>query len=119
VIKPIMNELTFEQLPKAVGEIKAKLDSIERLLQDFLSRTPPIPKPNEYINIKQLAEILSLSIPTLYGYVHNRKIPCYKRGQRLYFSREEINNWLSIGRIKTMDEIAKEADEYLTRKRRK
>jgi len=51
--------------------------------------------------------------------VHNRKIPCYKRGQRLYFSREEINNWLSIGRIKTMDEIAKEADDYLARKRRR
>ena len=114
-----MNELTFEQLPKAVGEIKTKLDTIERLLQELLSRTQSFPQQNEYINIKELAEILSLSIPTLYVYVHNRKIPCYKRGNRLYFSREEINNWLSIGRIKTMDEIAKEADEYLTRKRRK
>ena len=33
-----MSELTIEQLPKAVGEIKAKLDNIEQLLMENLGK---------------------------------------------------------------------------------
>jgi len=113
-----MNDLTFEQLPKAVGEIRAKMDAIEQLLQQILGNDDSI-NLNEYVTLDEASEILSLSKQTIYGYTSHRKIPFYKRGQRLYFSRKELSDWIASGRIKTIEEIQKEADNYLASRKRK
>ncbi len=113
-----MNELTFEQLPKAVGEIRAKIDSIEQMLREIVNRDAP-QSENEYITVKQVAELLCLSVQTIYGFTSKMSIPYYKRGQRLYFSRQEINEWIQSGRRKIIEEIEREADNYLIRRKRR
>ncbi len=106
-----MTELTFEQLPKAISELAEKLDRLERLL--LAHTTPTLPESDQFLTIKQVAEMICLTVPTIYGLVHNAEIPVCKRGKRLYFSKQEITEWIKTGRKKTATEIGKEAEKYL------
>lgn len=68
------------------------------------------------INIQEVAKITGLSVPTLYGYCQKNKIPFNKKGNRSYFFRNEIIEWLKLGRVKTNTEIEAEADDFLAKK---
>jgi excisionase family DNA binding protein len=68
---------------------------------------------NEEIGGIDLAiELTGLAKPTIYGLVHGRSIPHSKRGKKLYFSRQELTEWLKQGKRKTQAEIAIEAENY-------
>lgn len=68
----------------------------------------------DLMDVKMTAALLHLSVPTIYGLVHKRSIPFYKRGQRLYFKREDIEKWVDAGRRMTVDEIREAAAQSLT-----
>lgn len=57
-------------------------------------------------------EITGLAKPTIYGLCSERKIPHSKRGKKLYFSRQELTEWLKQGKHKTQGEIAFEAETF-------
>lgn len=100
-----------------------RLDSIERLLIEIKTcpriENVPTGNGNELMNVQQVAEYLSLTVQTIYGFVHKMKIPNFKRGKRLYFKRSEIDDWIGQSRRKTMAEIELEASTYLVRKRKR
>lgn len=73
---------------------------------------------DQLLTIKQTAELLSLSVPTIYGLVSRGEVPHSKKGKRLYFSKQELLEWVKAGRKKTNAEIAAAADDYLTNKRK-
>jgi excisionase family DNA binding protein len=97
--------------------IEARLSNIETLLIDlkFPSKSGADPTKDELLTIKQAAEILSISVPTVYGYVHFRQIPCMKRRGRLYFSKSELLAWVQSGKRSTLDEIKADALKSLER----
>jgi excisionase family DNA binding protein len=74
----------------------------------------PIPKeaaskPIEDIGAMSVAEtITGLAKPTIYALVAKRKIPCMKKGKRLYFSRAELTDWIKKGRLKSTAEKEEE-----------
>lgn len=79
--------------------IEARLSNIENLLLDIKHAPPPLsnhPEGDELLNVLQVAELLNLSVPTIYGKVHNSEIPYSKQGKRLYFSRMEIMDWIKV-----------------------
>ena len=45
------------------------------------------------LTLEEAAEILLISTATLYGWVHQRKIPFRKHGSKLVFSYQEIMKW--------------------------
>ncbi len=57
-------------------------------------------------------QITGLAKPTIYGLVSERKMPHSKQGKRLYFSRQELTEWIKNGKRKTHSEIAIEAANY-------
>ena len=65
------------------------------------------------MNISEVAKT------TVYGMTHCDTIPHYKNGKRLYFKKEEIDEWIFSKRIKTRDDIENEAMEYLRKNPRK
>lgn len=69
-------------------------------------------KQDELLTIQQAAEILKLSVPTIYGLVSRTEIPHAKKGKRLYFSKQELLDWVQSGRKKTNAEIAADASAY-------
>jgi excisionase family DNA binding protein len=104
-------DITFENLPKAVSQLYDKLDNIERLLQ-IKNSEHNIPS-DQLLTIRQAAELLSLSVPTIYGLVSKKEIPVNKKGKRLYFSSIELTDWIRSGRKMTLSEINDLSKSYL------
>ncbi|MEI8390256.1 MAG: helix-turn-helix domain-containing protein [bacterium] len=46
------------------------------------------------LDIKQTSEILNMKVPTLYRWVHERKIPFVKMGNKLRFKENEILDFI-------------------------
>jgi excisionase family DNA binding protein len=87
--------------------IENRLSNIESLLIDLKFPVTPTPPDHEdeLLTISKAAEMLSVSVPTMYGYVHQRNIPSMKRRGRLYFSKFELLAWVKTGRRSTIEEI--------------
>ena len=108
--------MTFEQLPQAIIQLYDKLDNIERLI--LAQGNPASSEADQILTIEEAAAFARLSKATLYGLVSRSEIPSMKKGKRLYFSKQELTEWIKAGRKKTVSEIAAETDSYLTRKAR-
>ena len=94
---------------------------IEVLQPLLLNRnTGGIKAADEIMTIKQVSELLQLSVQTIYGKTSARTIPHFKKGKRLYFKREELFEWITQDKRKTMDELMKEWEEnQMLRKKRR
>ena len=112
-----MENLTFNELPKAVTQLLNKLEAIERLIQEKTTSTQP--ETPVWFDLVQLCDYLpdKPAPATVYGYVHDRKIPFHKGAKKLRFLKSEIDGWLLLGRNKTVAEISAEADTYVKKKR--
>jgi excisionase family DNA binding protein len=111
-----MESLTLETLPKAVANLTETVNEIKRLL---IEKSSEQPEADQLLTIQQAAELLSLSVPTIYGYVHRAEIPVSKRAgtKRLIFSKQELIAWVKAGRKKTVSEISAESHTYLRKKK--
>jgi len=110
-----MEQITHNNLPEAVTQLRSDVSDIKRLLLE--KSNEPQQEADQLLTIQQAAELLNLSVPTLYGYVHRAEIPVCKRSHRLYFSKQELTDWIKAGRKKTASEISAEADQYLRKKK--
>lgn len=90
--------IVFDTLPKAFAHLFDKVENIERLLQ---TRTELTPEADEPLTIQQAAAFIKLSVPTLYGLVSRAAIPVNKNGKRLYFSKQELTDWIKACRKRT------------------
>lgn len=83
-------------------------------LKDFFSSFQFQPK-TETDDIGKGAEFASKitgkAVPTIYDLVHKRLIPHSKVGKDLYFSRNDLIQWLKDGKRKTTAEIQSEAND--------
>ena len=94
---------------------------IENTLRKILSIQPTVTKEEqeELLTVKGAAEFLRLSVPTIYTLISKGEIPVMKRSKRCYFSKTELMEYLKEGRKKTNKEVEKDADAFLsTRKKR-
>ena len=57
------------------------------------------------LDIKDVAEITGYSVKYLRQLIARRDIPHYRRGNRLYFNRDEIEDWMMGERIPTKEEM--------------
>lgn len=93
--------------------IDSRLSNIESLLLDIKHKPEQVKtdtQENDLLTVPELAEVLTLSIPTIYAMTSTNRIPFFKRGKKVYFSRIEIDAWVKSGRRKTVDEIAAEVN---------
>ena len=105
--------LTFDQLPKAVTMLTNEISELKRLLLEK-SEQQLTEQPEKFLNIQETAQFLNLSVPTIYSKVSKRELPCMKRGKRLYFSSTELKEYIKDGRKKSNSEIEQEAETYLS-----
>lgn len=93
--------------------IEQRLDRLEYLLLDMKGQGNPHDPANDLMTISQAADLISLTIPSIYGLVHKRAIPFSKKGKRLYFSKAELLEWIREGRRKTMAEARRDPEQHL------
>lgn len=106
--------LTFDQLPLAVTILIKEFSELKTLLLD--KREQPINQPEHFLSVQEAGKLLNLADSTIYSKVSKNELPVMKRGKRLYFSRNELMQYVKEGRIKTNVEIEKELDAYLSGK---
>jgi len=104
----ILSPLTLNELETLIFNQVRKA-----LKESLLASNDPV--KDELLTIESAAELLSVTVPTVYGYVHQRAIPCMKRRGRLYFSKVELLAWIRSGRRLTTDEIKANALASLVR----
>lgn len=98
--------------------IDARLSNIENILLNL--QVPPYhygkDNEQEILTIKEAGSLLKLTVPTLYGYVSRNEIPFAKKGKRLYFSKDELTEWIRSGRNKSADELKDSAHTSVKKK---
>ena len=105
--------LTFNDLPKAVTMLTNEVSELKRLLIEKQEQ-PPTEQPEQLLTVQEAAEFLSLTVPTLYSKCSKNELPYMKRSKRLYFSRTELLEYIKAGRKKSNAEIEQEAEAYLS-----
>ena len=74
-----------------------------------IPQTNPTPQPEQFIGVVRGAEVLGISVQTLYSYTSRSIVPFYKKAKRIFFKERELLEWLDSGRNKSLGEIQKEA----------
>jgi excisionase family DNA binding protein len=92
--------------------ILQRLDQIELLIKDLNNSKK---EENKLLNIKEVAELLKVTVPTIYGYTHKNSIPYMKKGKKIYFYKNEIDEWLREGKNNTINDLDIKANKYLSR----
>jgi len=108
------NEISFENLPKAVAHLVSEVAEIKSLFEK--RQTPIVSQKRVPIGIEDACQIIGKAKPTVYTLVRKRLLPCYKNGKKLYFFEDELLEWISKGKKKTLLEIESESEaEYKKR----
>lgn len=97
--------------------ILERLGSIESLLQKIQQGRDSIPTATavtrKILSLTEFCEHTGLSKQTAYKLTSAQKVPHSKRGKRIYFDREKVDEWLLENRVATHSEIQQQASEYL------
>ena len=105
--------LTFDQLPKAVTTLTNEISELKRLLIEK-SDQHHTKTPEQLLTVQGAGKFLNLTTPTIYSKVSKGELPVMKRGNRLYFSSNELMEYVKEGRKKSNAEIEAEAETYLS-----
>jgi excisionase family DNA binding protein len=88
-----------------ITEIYQKLSHLEELL---LSQ-------KAVLNFNEVAVYTGLSKSYLYKLTCSGGIPCYKpQGKQIYFSKQEIDQWLLQNKKATINELESQAATFVT-----
>ena len=92
-------DLTFNDLPKVVGELCEKIAGMENLLRDTLNRQSE-PKENLHVpmTVQEACAYLKMPVSTFYYKIKKDSIPVIKQGKHLYIYRDELDKWLEASR---------------------
>lgn len=101
---------TFNDVPALCEEILKKVVLLEHKVESIVrtkteQETTQKNDEDMLLTIDQTTEFLGLAKSTLYSKVCRREIPHIKRGNRLYFSKKDLTEWLKDGQRPMMKEI--------------
>ena len=108
-----MKPITFENLPSAVAELIQGQSELKALILENAELLPELETP---IRLDEVVPLTGKTKPTIYGYVQRNEIPHHKKGNRLYFFKSEIIDWIKTGKQKTLKELEAEVEEYLSKR---
>lgn len=118
-----MNIKHVTEMSNPFDIIDARLSNIESLLLDIIHKPGcPDTRPEadeDPLTVKEAAEFLKLSVPTMYTLIHENRIPHMKSAKRVYFLKEDLLAYLKKGRRKTREEILREADERISENKKR
>lgn len=112
-----MENVTFNDLPKAVTTLTKEVSELKRLLIEKQEQHTT-EQPEQFLTVQEAAKFLNLTVPTIYSKVSKGELPVMKRSKRLYFSNTELMEYLREGRKKSNTEIEAEAEAYLSNNRK-
>lgn len=88
--------------------------AIREILDEQLTQAKP--KLPDILNIGEAATFLKLKITTLYEKTSRKIIPHFKKGNKLYFNREDLQKWISTGKVATKQDLEVKASSFLLKR---
>ncbi len=87
---------------------------LKSAITEIIGGTIPFSKPSlpDIFDVRQAADFLRLKLTTLYEKTSRKIIPHFKKGNKLYFNRSELQAWVQEGKVKTVDELQSQAVSY-------
>ncbi|WP_379997583.1 helix-turn-helix domain-containing protein [Dysgonomonas termitidis] len=67
------------------------------------------------IGIDEACRIIQEAKSTIYSLARKGLIPCYKKGEKLFFFEDELINWIQKGKKKGLDQIREEMSNSIYR----
>ena len=113
----LQNEISFNDMPKALAYLISKVDRLETLLS--VSKLEQ-PDSDKWFNVQELCEFLpdKPARQTVYGWIGQKLIPYHKKGKKLQFLKSEIDAWLLGDKRQSVAELQAEAAEFVAKKGR-
>lgn len=101
--------------------IETRLSSIENLILDLKNKpvsSDQIEESDQLLTVQEAASFLGLTVPTIYSKKSKGELPvCKPNGsKKLYFSKQDLIQYVKAGQQKSNIEIKKEAEIYLSKK---
>jgi excisionase family DNA binding protein len=88
--------------------LERRLNRLEHLLELILESSVTLPGEDQKpLGISEAAKHIGKSKPTIYRLVGEREIPHHKKGGKLYFFKEELDEWIKTGKVKTKSDHQK------------
>lgn len=110
-----MSEIIVTTRPELEAIIET---SVSRALNLKSQESESKEQTDQLFIIDETAIFTRLSKSTLYSLVNRREIPFCKKGKRLYFSKQDLTDWIKSGRNKTNTEISADAETYINSKKK-
>ena len=91
-------------------DLLKKINEIEALLKKQYSLS------KEILTLEESAAYLQLSKSALYKLTSKKDIPFYNPGgKKIYFKRQELDNWILSSKSNSISEVDDEINSYLSR----
>ena len=93
------NNLSFDQLPKAVGELLTKVDYVISRLDEKKDAdgASTAQDDDQMMTMDEACQFIGKKRSTMYSLTSERRIPYRKRGNKLYFFKKELVEWIQSG----------------------
>ena len=93
------SNLSFDQLPKAVGELLTKVDYVISRLDEKkeADSSSPTSDDDQMMTMDEACQFIGKKRSTMYSLTSERRIPYRKRGNKLYFFKKELVEWIQSG----------------------
>lgn len=103
----------WAKLEVTKGDLIAFAQSL--LAQNKSQMPTPSVSTKKIMTVDELAKYLNTARQTIYGWVHQKRIPYHKHptGRKTYFVQAEIDEWLTSNRRATSAEIEAQAIEHI------
>ena len=88
---------SFDSLPAFVAGLSRKVDAIDRKLDILISAPQENTDLHTVLDIKEASELIGKTIGTIYSLTSQKAIPYSKRGNKLYFFKDELLAWIKAG----------------------
>ncbi|AEL26874.1 helix-turn-helix domain-containing protein [Cyclobacterium marinum] len=108
------NQITFDSLPRAMASLFDEVKQIKSLILESSTGEPG----DQLLTITETAKFLHVQKQTLYSYVSKGLIPYNKRAGRLYFSKNDLIDWVKSGNKGSFD-VEVEAKKIIIKRKRK
>ena len=92
------SNLSFDQLPKAVGELLTKVDYVISRLDEKKEAdgSSPTLDDDQMMTMDEACQFIGKKRSTMYSLTSERRIPYRKRGNKLYFFKKELVEWILV-----------------------
>ena len=101
----------YQSLLPTIAIFNEILNNCSENVKEKLGQADSRPMPKtDFMTVEQASKYLDVSRSGLYQTIHYGKIPFHKpNGKRVYFLKQDLDNWILAGKVKSEPELDKEA----------